>query len=412
MKVILFEDLKADNLLPITYTRPAWDIFCGALTLHQAIGRFFPKSLVIGVCRKYLQALYPTVGWSFDKKEDLLLLNGRLIPSIKAILKIKKICELKKDALITNGQEIVGCYLSTASFTTHDKKIKALDDTSTAKFLAGLSLPKKNLDWPMFEYCWQTVVYNQKLLSENLSYLKKDFRQIKSGVYVGQKVKIASSAILNVTKGPIVIDDETEILPFTYLVGPLYLGKKCLVKEFATLKDNCCFGPVCKLGGEIEATVMQGYSNKQHYGFLGHSFIGAWVNIAAGTCNSDLKNTYTFVRINGVDTQQQFLGTVIGDYSKTAINTSIFTGRIIGTNCFVYGTITKDIISFTNYAAHLGCVIELPLEVAVKSQKAMFGRRQIKQSEADIKLLTELYNQTKKSRQKEKIKPGQLIFKI
>ena len=104
------------------------------------------------------------------------------------------------------------------------------------------------------------------------------------------------------------------------LKGPVYLGQNVKVSEHAALKDEVCISHTCKVGGEVEAAVFEPYSNKQHYGFLGHSYVGSWVNLGAGTCNSDLKNTYGKVNMvydgKKVATQMQFMGCIIGDYAK------------------------------------------------------------------------------------------------
>jgi glucose-1-phosphate thymidylyltransferase len=408
MKIVLYENNSVDQLYPITLTRPSFDIFCGALTLYDLIRKQFSDQPVDLIVRKLLQkivaAKYPPTP---ADGSPILYLDGSLIPSFSAIQKLKEILKDKGNVIIKNRNRIIGAYILPES-----ENAAIQGQNNTEAFIQGLNLPIVQIDWPTFDFFWETIVYNQRILKENLDYLKNNYRQIQPNVFAGANVAIAPNTAFDTAEGIIIIDEGTKILPFATFSGPAYIGPHCLIKEFGIIRENCCFGPVCKIGGEIEATIIQGYSNKQHYGFLGHSYLGEWINIAAGTSNSDLKNTYSLVKIGGTDTGQQFLGTVIGDFSRTAINTAIFTGRTVGACSFIYGTITKDIIPFTNYAAHLGCVIELDLAVAIKAQKAMFARRGREQTEADRQLLESVYGLTAADRKTAGIKPGKLEFKI
>jgi UDP-N-acetylglucosamine diphosphorylase/glucosamine-1-phosphate N-acetyltransferase len=157
---------------------------------------------------------------------------------------------------------------------------------------------------------------------------------------------------LDASKGLIVIDDNAEIMHNTVVIGPCYIGKNTKIKIGAKIYPNCSFGDFCKIGGEIEHSVFQNYSNKQHDGFIGNSFIGEWVNLGAGTNNSDLKNNYSSVSIKlsnkTIPTNRLFLGCCIGDHSKTAINTSLNTGSIIGfcSNIHLTGLTPKFIGSY------------------------------------------------------------------
>jgi glucose-1-phosphate thymidylyltransferase len=158
-----------------------------------------------------------------------------------------------------------------------------------------------------------------------------------------------------------------------------------------------------KIGGEVEASIIEPYSNKQHHGFLGHSYLGSWINLGAGTCNSDLKNTYGKVKMDyrgeSVATDMQFMGCIIGDYAKSAINTSIFTGKVIGACSMLYGFVTTNVPSFVNYARSFGQVTELPAEIMVATQQRMFARRQVEQRPVDIQLLHAMYDLTRPERQ-------------
>jgi glucose-1-phosphate thymidylyltransferase len=157
------------------------------------------------------------------------------------------------------------------------------------------------------------------------------------------------------------------------------------------------------VGGEVEASVIEACSSKQHLGYLGHSYVGQWVNLGAGTSNSNLKNTYGSIRIEvgdrRVDTGLQFLGCIVGDMTRTAINTSIFTGKLIGTCSALYGFITTNVPSFVNYARSFGEITELSPAVMVELQKRVFLRRGIQQQDWHRQLLHDVYNRVALGRQ-------------
>lgn len=176
------------------------------------------------------------------------------------------------------------------------------------------------------------------------------------------------------------------------------MGPKCKILEHAAIKDAVSLGHTTKIGGEVEASIVEPFSNKQHHGFLGHSYLGSWINLGAGTCNSDLKNTYGTVNMEypagKATTGMQFLGCVMGNYSKTAINTGIFTGKVIGACSMMYGFVTSNVPSFVNYARLFGQVATLPPEVMIATQQRMFARRDVKQRSCDIDLIHDMYRLT------------------
>lgn len=162
-------------------------------------------------------------------------------------------------------------------------------------------------------------------------------------------------------------------------------------------------GHMAKIGGEVMASVVEPYSNKQHHGYLGNSYVGSWVNLGAGTSNSDLKNTYGEIRMeydgDKIGTGSQFMGCVIGDYVKSAVNTSIFTGKIVGVCSMLYGFITMNVPGFVNYAQTLGYVTEVPLDVAVTAQQRVFRRRNVPHRPHDVELIHELFELTRAERE-------------
>ena len=229
------------------------------------------------------------------------------------------------------------------------------------------------------------------------------YREVADGVFVAGEAELGQYLVTDSRTGPILIESGARIGPHCYLNGPAYIGQGARVIEHSAIKDGVSLGHTTKIGGEIEASIIEPYTNKQHHGFLGHSYLGSWVNLGAGTCNSDLKNTYGQVNMEyygrKVATGMQFIGTIIGDYAKTAINTGIFTGKTVGACSMVYGFVTTNVPSFVNYARLFGQVTETPADVMIATQGRMFARRNVTQRPCDMQLLRDMYELTRHERQ-------------
>jgi glucose-1-phosphate thymidylyltransferase len=268
----------------------------------------------------------------------------------------------------------------------------------------NLKKAKKGEKVDLITYPHEIVLWNKKILSKNLELKKEGLKEIIKGVFVGKNVKISKNVEFDTKEGIILIEDGVKIGPFSYIEGPVFIGKNTKIKEHSSIKDFTCIGHTCKVGGEVECSVIFPYANKQHYGFLGNSVVGSWVNIGAGTTNSDLKNTYGTISVKDglgkdIDTGEQFLGCVIGDYTKTAIGTMIFTGKIIGVNSILYGNVTKDVPSFVNFTKNIGKPNEeFRLDKAIEIQEKIFGRRDVVQTQDDIKRLKDAYSETEGAR--------------
>ena len=161
----------------------------------------------------------------------------------------------------------------------------------------------------------------------------------KSNILISNSAKVFAGTILDASEGAIIIDDNALVDIGALVRGPIYIGKNSIINPGSKLTD-VTIGPYCKIGGEVEHTTFHGYSNKQHDGYLGHSYIGEWVNLGANTNNSDLKNNYSNIRVN-IGSEEidagMFAGCLIGDYTKTGISTMINTGTYIGLGCNVFG---------------------------------------------------------------------------
>ncbi len=402
MTIILYENEKVNSLFPITLTRDASEIFCGGITLFELVQKSFPKNKVIKLSRNYLQSEKFQLSTS---ENEVLFLNASLIPHFESINLFQRGLKSKTSHLFTNENKLIGGYLNLKELKISHSQMQILTPIIVEKFLQSFNLPSKQISWKTFEHIWQLVTFNKEILGDNLQYLTNGLQKKSKDFYIAKNVKLPKQFEIDTTNGEILISKGTTIKPFVFLEGPVFIGENCMIKEFASIKDSTAIGQVCKIGGEIEASVVHSYSNKQHHGFLGNSYIGSWINLGAGTTNSDLKNTYSKIKIRGEETGEQFLGCFIGDYTKSAINTSIYTGKIIGVSSYLYGTLTKDLPSFTNYAS-ANNMKEVPIEAALKVQKVMFARRKKIQTKEDELILREIFSNTKQDRKTSNIISG------
>jgi UDP-N-acetylglucosamine diphosphorylase / glucose-1-phosphate thymidylyltransferase / UDP-N-acetylgalactosamine diphosphorylase / glucosamine-1-phosphate N-acetyltransferase / galactosamine-1-phosphate N-acetyltransferase len=404
MSVVLFEDSQVATLDPAALGKPAFAISCGGYRLIDLAAQLGGplRACVRPHVRAVTAADYPALaGAPVDSKKPTLWVNARLVPSVRLLARLRSMLASGKPGIVQAPSGVSAALLPPGA---------TLDDGSadppTPEIFAALALPALEHEMPLFEYPHDIIRYHLTTLAENLEphLISGRYHQLADGVFAAPTAKIGQNVVTDTRRGPIVIDDQATIGPYCYLSGPVYVGRAARVLEHAALKDAVAIGPVTKVGGEVEASIIEAYTNKQHHGFLGHSYLGSWINLGAGTCNSDLKNTYGRVNMEyrgqKVATGMQFVGAIIGDYAKTAINTGIFTGKTVGACSMVYGFVTTNVPSFVNYARLFGQVTEAPVEVMVATQRRMFERRGVEQRPCDIQLLHDMYALTVQERQR------------
>jgi glucose-1-phosphate thymidylyltransferase len=401
MNLVLFEDALVDRLWPITLTRPAFAITCGGTRLFDLL-----KSSDLGkvTChvRPYLRTLQYTdcPGTLVEGKTvagPAMFVNARLVPSVANLEKLRSLPSSAKDGVIMHGSSVVVAWSA--------GNAQLANPVDIASSIEALHLPQvKNVDLPVFDFPHDVIRHHMATITDNLNHLAKTgpYKQTSDGLFLGENVRVAHHVVVDTRPGPVIIESGAAIGPFVYLRGPVYIGRESKINEHAAIKEGTCLGHTTKVGGEVDCSIIEPLSNKQHYGFLGHSYVGSWVNIGAGTCNSDLKNTYgpinMTVRGQKVETGMQFIGCFIGDYAKTAVNTSIFTGKTIGVASMLYGVVTTNVPSFVNYAKSLGQNTEAPVDVVIAMQARMFNRRKILPRPCDVELLRSVYEMTRDDR--------------
>jgi len=276
-----------------------------------------------------------------------------------------------------------------------------LDHAAEKEALSGIA--RSEAGGRMIRYAWDIVGQLDELLRQDWQSsdasieTQLDSRVLltcKDAIHIGQDTQIHPSAVIDGSTGPVFISHDVSIGPHAVIEGPAYIGPGTRVNPHAYLHGGVAIGPMCKVGGEIDACILDGYTNKQHSGFLGHAYVGSWVNIGAGAENSDLKNTYSNVRVpiggTEVDTGTLFFGCIIGDHSKIGINASIPTGAVIGFAAMVATSrvLPKFVPSFawlTDDGSMTGKV-DLMLDGATR----MMARRNVDMTDEEVELFLDL----------------------
>ncbi len=400
MNFVIFDDAKRSNFFPITLTRSTGDLRVGILKLRQRISSYFELTETNVVVSSNLEAIYKErhKDWKVNEvtENETIFINSRI--KIDADTK-KAILTLQSDECLVNGKTILA-----AKFSPKIKKISSEDVTALFTDLKRIKNPEIN--------CWEFL---WEFIRENAAYIKRDFNDVfydkdnyfetemgttvinPYNVWIGDGTAIKPGVVIDATEGPIVLDENVTIMSNAVIIGPAYIGKGSTIKICAKIYKGTSIGPMCKVGGEVEDTIFQGYSNKQHDGFLGHSYLGEWVNLGADTNNSDLKNNYKTVSVyfypqeKEIDSQNQFVGAFIGDHSKTGINSTINTGTVIGVGCnlFGLGMIAKHISSF-----HFGTGSETNkylLDKFIETADIVKKRRDMLFSESEKELYSKIY---------------------
>jgi len=345
MVMTVFDDYP--NLFyPASLTRCVGDIRCGILKLRQRLqAAIFSEENVV-VIDPGLESLYKErhPDWIINAVNgDALFVNSRLRynPSI-----IQTISSLQPQQVIRDEQDQLVALRTVIKEMVHD--FAAIEKLASNAEVISVG----------------NVLYNSlaDVIMDNGRLIDSDFRQFFQDednymetelgvtvlnpyqVWIGEGAMLKPGVVLDATHGPVVIDENAEVMAHAVIMGPCYIGKNSKVKVGAKIYENTSIGPVCKIGGEVEGSIIQAYSNKQHDGFLGHAYLGEWVNLGAGTNNSDLKNNYKNVSFYSyapkakVDSTYQFLGSMIGDHSKTGINSTLNTGVVIGMGANLWGS--------------------------------------------------------------------------
>ena len=328
MNYILFDGAVRNQLLPFTFTRPVADIRVGILTIREKWEKFL-GSTTTTVTEEYLSDKFPMV-----ELEQNVLINASFCPSENLVLLIKDLQE--NQAIFYNDEPL-------AFYAKEDQEID-FDAFTITQYTDDDVLRIENT-WDIFEKNHQAIkrdydVLTQGRTSEAIPQTTIAFNPEHIFIEKGAKVMCAS---LNATDGPIYIGEDTVLMEGATIQGPFALCEHSSVKMGAKIYGGTTIGPHCKVGGEVANSVMMGFSNKGHDGYMGNSVLGHWCNLGADTNTSNLKNNYAQVRLWDYDTERfaktgtQFCGLMMGDHSKCGINTMFNTGTVVGVSANIFG---------------------------------------------------------------------------
>lgn len=349
--VCIFEDEGFQNFLPLVYTRPVYDLRCGILTIREKIkARFSNYNLILhsrSYLKEFVQEENPKILVDQFDVPNILFVNGRLIVGKDSVNQIKKLKE--NSILYTDDGSVIAANLSGDNIGI---LIKSENEFISFQLLKNIHRVESKLE--LIKYPWHLVNTNGAEIVNDFDLLVRKVPQINSRKFTSvefknkKKIFISKNAVIDpfvfvdASDGPVFIGNNVRIMSQTYIKGPAYIGDNSIIKSGTSIYHNTSIGEACRVGGEVEASIIHSYSNKQHEGFLGHSYLGSWINIGASTNNSDLKNNYENISVllNGkpVETGSKFVGLIMGDHSKTAINTMFNTGTIVGAACNIFGS--------------------------------------------------------------------------
>jgi UDP-N-acetylglucosamine diphosphorylase/glucosamine-1-phosphate N-acetyltransferase len=409
MQAVLYEDGNHGLLGPLALMRPQFDMRCGALLLREKLERRRPDWLVALLPRSTLREIiaerYPGRDVNGLGAEPTLLLSARVVVTDALLAAMD---ELSGETSLTAGGEVVGARLESDVVSRVRLLEESEGDLGRLDLRTATEVPARTVTYP-----WDLVGLTPEEISEDAPLVGRpgDIKGTldpgahvagRDRISIGEGSTVAAGAVLDATGGPVLIGGDVEIMPNAVVMGPAALGDRTRIKCGARIVGGTSIGEECRVGGEVEGSVFQGWSNKQHDGFLGHSYLGSWINIGAGTDNSDLKNNYGHVRVvlNGevVDTGRTFVGAVIGDHSKTAIGTRINTGTVVGIFCSVLGSgfPPKYIASFSwgtpsGFAEH-------DLEKAIETGRIVMKRRNVDMTATEEALIRSVFEDTKPER--------------
>jgi len=389
MNYILFDGDVRDALLPFTFTRPVADIRVGILTIREKWEKYLAVTCS-SLTEEYLSEKYPLV-----EAEQNVLIDGSFLPNQELVALVK---ELNDNEAIFHEDDVI-------AFCSN----KAISDADISSF--------KRI---YFEGDVLRIQNTWDIFSKNKEALQADFDFITAGrktqpisstnnlinadnIFLEEGASVEFS-ILNATDGPIYVGKDAQVWEGSLIRGSFALCNNATVKMGGKMYGATTIGPYSKVCGEVSNTVIFGYSSKGHEGYLGNAVLGEWCNIGADSNNSNLKNNYAKVRIWNYATEKfdqtglQFCGLMMGDHSKTAINTMFNTGTVIGVNCNIYVPgFPRNFVPSFSWGGASGFSSYLPRK-AFDVAKVMMARRGVEFNDIEARILEHVFELTKKWR--------------
>lgn len=420
MDVYACEDEAVTTLGPLTLARPACDLAIGGGSLVELLSHFGRVHRVLRPhLREYLAALdgrrVPHWGGPLEPPakadlrsrhgETVLVVNARLIPSRPQLVALRSLVEAGHRGVILAGQIVVAAILHRDAAAANDDA-QLLEQLANGRLpLAALAaeagLPRLDASLTLLDTPTDLLNAHEESLEAMLAVALDSGRYVEQrpGLFLEQVAATELAPIVDdlvaVRSGPVLVDAAAEVGPFCCLDGPLRIGRRTKVHPRSWLGPGTVIGHDCRLGGEVASSVIEPYSNKAHAGFLGHSHLGSWVNLGAGTITGNLKYSYGTVRLQNTDgstaeSGRQFFGCLVGDFSKTGIQTTLPCGGLIGPAATVEGRVASPIAPFATIVAGLPSGSLATVEQVATALSRMMARRGITFHKADRSLLATL----------------------
>jgi glucose-1-phosphate thymidylyltransferase len=417
MNVVVFEDRAVARLGVVVAARPACDITIGTHTLVELLGHV---GSVRRVVRPHLarHLAHLTAGriaiWGgvadaaplppASRHGALtLLVNARLVPSRSHLTALRALVEAGRRCVVRSGRDVAVAILhATADGRGPDQALLDALTTRGGEAIDELDasvLPEHTAAVVLLEHTHEVVTAHEAELSDSLA-LRIDgggYVEIRPGLFVADGATVAEWVA--VRRGPVVVERGAEVGPFVCLDGPAWIGPEARISPHTWLRAGAAIGRACRVGGEVEASVMEPFSNKPHDGYLGHSHVGSWTNLAAGTITGNLKATYGPVRLHDllpdgsratIHTGRQFLGALVGDFVKSAVNTSLPCGARIGAAATIGGSPPELVPAFHNMLVGGPAGSRSTADQAATILERMMARRGLEMQRADRELLEAL----------------------
>ena len=391
MNFILFDGSVRNSLLPFTFTRPVADIRIGILSIREKWEKYLGYTTTT-ITEEYLEVKYPMV-----ELEENVLINASYLPTKSLVEQVRNLSE---NQAIFKGEEVIAFFASDTQEDVDFTLYKQIE-------CSGDVLQLKNT-WDIFSLNDKAIKADYDLITQGRTSapIPEGVHAInKENIFIEEGATISFSS-LNASTGPIYIGKDSEIMEGCLVRGPFAMCEHSVLKMGAKVYGATTLGPYCKVGGEVNNSVLFGFSNKGHEGFLGNSVLGEWCNVGADTNTSNLKNNYAEVKLwdyhkeRFTNTGLQFCGLMMGDHSKCGINTMFNTGTVIGVSANIFGSgFPRNFIPSFSWGGAAGFTT-YQLNKVIEVAKVVMKRRELEWSEIDEKILQHVFDETAKNRAK------------
>jgi len=414
LQIAFFENDNSDQFRPLTYLRPSFELVCGRFSLRERITRWFQATHWFAFLRDSLadsyQEAHPKARVNeLDKlsKAPTLLINGRWIPDINALHQLR---ETTVDAVGILEDTVVYLKLDPDEGTliSGQRWEDELGNLARRRHVTQASGQLAHHPWDLINLNGEQLINDFEIFNSMNSNMVSDFKEVallgnREQISISPSADIDPFVVIDARSGPVTIDSGAKIQAFTRIEGPCHIGAGSQLFR-ANIKAGTSIGPACRVGGEIEESILHAFANKYHDGFLGHSYICPWVNLGAMTTNSDVKNDYSLVRVplagEILDTNLTKVGCFVGDHTKTALGSLFNTGSSIGVMSMILPggeLLPKHVPSFSR--VWFGALDDgIDLDSVLQTAAVALSRRHQKFTPAQERLLRHTYELTQPER--------------